>query len=155
MDSTPSTRRQTPDSLLICTQVGARALARISVVWHGIFAGPWYASLSARGGTGPALPVIYALALQLAFNALLQVAFGLEDPYARAGGRGLHDSVRVRGRAAARKSKIHAHLTQSFVYTGLLTSRARRWSGPRGKRVCPGTPTWVLLGKNVNQNTVH
>ena len=74
-----------------------RALARISVVWHGIFAGPWYASLSARGGTGPALPVIYALALQLAFNALLQVAFGLEDPYARAGGRGLHDSVRVRG----------------------------------------------------------
>ena len=79
------------------TPVGARALARISVVWHGIFAGPWYASLSARGGTGPALPVIYALALQLAFNALLQVAFGLEDPYARAGGRGLHDSVRVRG----------------------------------------------------------
>ena len=66
-------------------------------MWHGIFAGPWYASLSARGGTGTALPVIYALALQLAFNALLQVAFGLEDPYARAGGRGLHDSVRVRG----------------------------------------------------------
>ena len=41
--------------------------------------------------------MIYALALQLAFTALLQVAFGLEDPYARAGGRGLHDSVRVRG----------------------------------------------------------
>ena len=82
---------------LIRAQVGAGALARISVVWHGIFAGPWYASLSARGGTGPALPVVYALALQLAFNALLQVAFGLEDPYARAGGRGLHDSVRVRG----------------------------------------------------------
>ena len=82
------------------------------MVWHGIFAGPWYASLSARGGTGPALPVIYALALQLAFNALLQVAFGLEDPYARAGGRGLHDSVRVRGRAAARKSKVREHATQ-------------------------------------------
>lgn len=88
------------------TPVGARALARIWVVWHGIFAGPWYASLSAGGGTGPALPVIYALALQLAFNALLQVAFGLEDPYARAGGRGVHDSVRVRNVADQSRTEM-------------------------------------------------
>ena len=56
--------------------------------------------------------MIYALALQLAFNALLQVAFGLEDPYARAGGRGLHDSVRVRVRprgGCAGKKNSRAH----------------------------------------------
>ena len=121
-------------------------------MWHGIFAGPWYASLSARGGTGPALPVIYALALQLAFNALLQVAFGLEDPYARAGGRGLHDSVRVRGGVAAQKSKIHAHSTQCLVYTGLPINREPRWSARHAKQPYLGTRTWGFLEKNVSND---
>ena len=42
--------------------------------------------------------MIYALALQLAFNALLQVAFGLEDPYARGPAAAASTTpVRVRG----------------------------------------------------------
>ena len=70
--------------------------------------------------TGPALPVIYALALQLAFNALLQVAFGLEDPYARAGGRGLHDSVSVRRWSGCAERK------EKFTSTRLSLFDARR-----------------------------
>ena len=117
----------------------------LSVVWHGIFAGPWYASLSARGGTGPALPVIYALALQLAFNALLQVAFGLEDPCAR--GRRPRPP-RLRPCAGARAEIKNSRARDPVFW---FTSRARRrWSAPRGKRACPGTPTWASSGKNVS-----
>lgn len=106
------------------TPAGARSIARISVLWHGVFAGPWYASLRCCG-TGPALPLVYALALQLAFNALLQVALGLEDPYAREGGRGARDSVRVESMAAMARADMRRTAREASLpwHAGLIACR--------------------------------
>mmetsp|Transcript_49589 Transcript_49589/g.82320 ORF Transcript_49589/g.82320 Transcript_49589/m.82320 type:complete len:132 (+) Transcript_49589:2-397(+) len=75
-----------------------RSFARVYVLCIGALYGPHYLTLAL--GTDQqqeniALALVYACAVQLVVSGLFSVMRGLEDPFARRGGRGVLDSVRT------------------------------------------------------------
>ena len=78
-----------------------RAFARTYILCVGALYGPYYVRLG-RGlspGSDPqdniGISMVFALSVQLALSGLFFVMLGLEDPFARRGGRGRTDSVHV------------------------------------------------------------
>ena len=64
----------------------------------GALYGPYYVRLgkgSQYGGSNVGLSIAFACAVQLVLSGLFHVMLGLEDPFARRGGRGQIDSVHV------------------------------------------------------------
>lgn len=75
-----------------------RAFARVYLLVVGALYGPYYVHLGqGRSGTDAhlSLALAFACAIQLAMSGLFNLMLGLEDAFARRGGRGQLDSVRV------------------------------------------------------------
>jgi hypothetical protein len=75
-----------------------RAFARVYILCIGAMYGPYYLHLS-KGSDGTeenlGSALVFACGIQLAMSGLFNVMLGLEDPFARRGGRGQLDSVQV------------------------------------------------------------
>lgn len=77
-----------------------RAFARVYVLLVGALYGPYYVRLgmgqwSSSRQQNLGLALAFAVAMQIAFSGLFNVMLGLEDPFARRGGRGQTDSIHV------------------------------------------------------------
>lgn len=77
-----------------------RAFARVYILCIGGLYGPYYVRLgkgqwSSSSGEHLGISIAYAVAVQFALSGLFHIMLGLEDPFARQGGRGLEDSVHV------------------------------------------------------------
>jgi len=75
-----------------------RAFARVYILLIGAMYGPYYVALGQGAGLDEhnlGVAIMFACGVQLALSGLFQVMLGLEDVFARRGGRGQLDSVRV------------------------------------------------------------
>ena len=84
------------------------------IILVGVLYGPFYTSLGLANG------LVFAVIVQLALSTLYSVMLGLEDPFARIGGRGLRDSVKMRqvthsARLQLRRVASEAHLEWTEV----------------------------------------
>eukprot|EP01068_Selenidium_serpulae_P016775 Selendium_serpulae@DN6321_c1_g1_i10.p1 len=82
------------------TPQAMRAYARAYIMIIGALYGPDYLSnvyddTSISSSMKLAFALVYACGIQIVLSGLFHVMMGLEDPFARVGGRGQQDSVRV------------------------------------------------------------
>ena len=70
----------------------------ISYVLSGALYGPYYVWLGTHGRENEenlGMSIAFAVSIQLSISALFEVMLGMEDPFARPGGKGQADSVKV------------------------------------------------------------
>lgn len=110
-----------------------RSFARVYILLVGAMYGPDYLAL-ARGadGEGENLgeALVYACLIQLVMAGLFNVMLGLEDAFARRGGRGQLDSVKVPELVEVTRRQLMRIEREAAVSWGTAAARDQ-WHGSR------------------------
>ena len=118
-----------------------RAFARVYLLVVGALYGPYYVKLGqGSSGTGGhlGLALAFACAIQLAMSGLFNLMLGLEDAFARRGGRGQLDSVRVPELVEVTRRhllRIENEATLDWRVSATATAGALTHTGPMGEVV--------------------